>query len=915
MDVSNYTVAFGLLRAADRPRVGGKAASLGEMIAAGFPVPDGFCVTTAAFDQVRAACPHVASSMAELDLLAPDDLDAVRRVGAQVRAVLTSTPIPAPIEASIRQAFARAQQQAGPAARWAVRSSATDEDRAETSFAGQHDTYLGVDGIEALLDRIQACWASLYTDRALAYRRQSEHSGSTSNPMNGQTNGQMNGQLGSPQGAPTNASALSLAVVVQRMLAPEVSGVLFTVDPVGGHRGVACIDASWGLGDALVSGIVEADHYRIDRTTGQRLERRLGRKAVEIVASPAGTEQREVEPQRRARWALSDADLSALLQLAERVEAHYGQPQDIEWCIEHGRPWLLQARPITTLFPIPTAPEDRGHHVYISFGHMQGMTRAIRPLGIDTLRLLFPIGKRHDLDPCPVMRSAGGRIFLDVTPAMLRWPTRVAIPRALTLLDPRLAAMLGAVIDREEFLADDGRPRADLWLFGRRMFAPLLRQLIPSLLWRDPAANRVQFEHFVDDWPARWAQRLAQVEDPRARLPLVQALLGEAMQAVFRELVHVIATGIISWRVLGRLHRHDPRIEDLTRGLPGNVTTQMDLELGDIADQVRRSPALMARLREEIDALDRPGALDDLEGGPALQAAWRRFLAAYGHRAASEIDLCTPRWAEDPCSLLQSLAGMLRDPAVGGHRRQHREATERAEASARALVAEAPWPLRRLVRGLVARLRTGLALREHPKFMVVQGIAMARGALVEIGQHLVDTGCLGQVADLWWLDYEQLARGLAGEPLHAVVQLRRAEYAQHQARPVPRVITSDGEIPRLPDQSSASAGTLEGLSVSSGVVEGVARVVHDPNTEELRAGEILIAPFTDPGWTPLFIHAAALVMEIGGMMSHGSVVAREYGIPAVAGVVDATRTIRTGQRIRVDADAGRVTLLDPLDKG
>jgi rifampicin phosphotransferase len=874
--MTKYILPFSQVRAADLPRVGGKGANLGEMVAAGVAVPDGFCVTTEAFDQFLAASPAAAGLMASVDALEPDDLDGVRRLGAQLREQLEATPIPDQVAAEIRDAFEHQDHDHA----WAVRSSATLEDLAEASFAGQQDTYLNVRGLDPLLDRVRACWASLFTDRAISYRRQHGF----------------------------GSGVAKLSVVVQRMVQSEVSGIMFTADPLSGHRGVASIDASWGLGEALVSGIVEADNYQLERATGAMLNLRVGAKAIEIVATTQGTEQREVSPERRAMRALNDAQLAALIELASRVEAHYGTPQDIEWCIEGGELFLVQTRPITTLFPIPAGPDD-GLHVYISVSHVQVMTDPISPLGIDTIAQLFPVGKNHSHQPCPLIHGAGGRIYMDATPAMLRGVTRKLVPQAMTLIDKQMAELLRQVVTREGFTRGDDRTRANLWRFGRRLMFPVLRRVIANLLWRSPTTNRAAVERMMQELPARWRRSLDAATDGNQRLQAARELLWTSLEKLLLGCFHVVITGMIAWKLLRKLTGDDPRVADLTRGLDGNVTTQMDLELGDLADVIRAHDALYQRLREDIGALTRPGALEGLDGAAQLQEGWRTFVDAYGHRAIGEIDISKIRWAEDPSSLLQALAGMLREPGIGSHRAQQRAATQAADQAARGLIETAGVGRRWLIRRLIPRMRAGLSVREHPKFVVMRGVFMVRRAIETIAEELVASARLDQIEDVWWLGYDDIERALDGARVHDLVAARRQAYGGFAKLRAPRVITSEGEIPRPVRSGTLPAGTFAGVSASAGIVEGIARVITDPTTEILHAGEILVAPFTDPGWTPLFIHASALVMEVGGLMTHGSVVAREYGIPAVVGVDDATRVITNGQRIRVDGDSGLVTIL------
>jgi pyruvate,water dikinase len=335
-----------------------------------------------------------------------------------------------------------------------------------------------------------------------------------------------------------------------------------------------------------------------------------------------------------------------------------------------------------------------------------------------------------------------------------------------------------------------------------------------------------------------------------------------------------------------------------------------------VADVARESPAVAVRLRDSTSA----SIIEELRGVPGagrFLAAWDGFIARYGHRCPGELDIALPRWNEDPSSLVRILSGMLHSDVSGEHRRRHAAALREAEqATARVLEAAGQGLLgflrRRMVRGLVARARAYLAVREHPKFLLIHLFQHGRRIILEAGRMAVERGLLADVSDVWMLDLDELLAVLEGQKrdVRETVAARRETWKRYAKLSPPPMLTSEGESPPL-SASPETPGVLRGMGASVGIVEGTARVVMDPAREVLRPGEILVAPFTDPGWTPLFIHARALVMEVGGLMTHGSVVAREYGLPAVVGVTGATTRIRSGQRIRVDGDRGQVVLLEP----
>jgi phosphohistidine swiveling domain-containing protein len=892
---------FERISAADLPRVGGKGANLGEMARAGFPVPPGFCVTTAAFDAFLAGSGELQALYAELEALDGKDVEAARRAAESTRAALGRAPIPP----AVADAVLATWRELGTEACWAVRSSATAEDLPDASFAGQQDTYLNIRGAEALLDAVRRCWVSLFTDRAVLYRARSGF-----------------GHRG-----------VKLSVVIQRMVLPEVSGILFTADPVSGRRETVSIDAGFGLGEALVSGLINADLYKVDKATGELLEVRVGDKALAIRPRPEGGtwEERLSEEVRHAR-ALDDTALRELVAMGVRIETHYGKPQDIEWCIEAGRLYVVQTRPITSLYPLPEpAPDDEGLHVYASFGHFQMMTDPMPPLAVQVWRLLFPFG-RPPAGPgdapseTRAMALAGSRLFLDVTP-LLRHPVlRRVIGGVLGHVYENVGQGLETLVSRPAFQRGASRGRASMRTFGR-FFLPIMARVLARLIAVNPARLLPGVEAFSEARIAEVRARLAAVAPGAARLREARRVLSELFLRVILALGPNIAVGALGNRLLHGLVRRgvlagtEEDLSALERGLPGNITTEMDLAVGDLSDKVRPHPALAELLRSR-PATEALAAARDVEGGPEFLEAWRAFLERYGMRGPGEIDLSRPRYKDEPAPLIAAIVGgvgpVTAHRSAGEHRAHHAALAAKAKATRERLCAASRrgltgWLRAALARRLVRVTRAGMGLREHPKFLLVRVLDLVRDSVREAGALLVQRGSLAAADDVYLFRFEELISALEASPapdLRPLAEERRATLRRDAKRSPPFVVASDGEIPSLAARADVPPGALSGTAASAGVVEGLARVVLDPAREVLHAGEILVAPHTDPGWTPLFVHAAGLVTEVGGLMTHGSVVAREYGIPAVVSVTGATQRIRTGQRIRVDGTRGFVELLD-----
>ena len=877
---------FSDIRAADLPLVGGKGANLGEMAAAGFPVPPGFCLTTAAFRRFMAASPDAASVYTLLDAITTDDVEEVRRVGRQVRQTLLAVSIPA----DVAEATLRAWRELSPDAAYAVRSSATAEDLPGASFAGQQDTYLNVRGEAALLDAVRRCWVSLFTDRAILYRIQNGFS----------------------------HRDVALSAVVQQMVMSEKSGTLFTADPVTGHRHTLIIDASFGLGEALVGGLVTPDAYRVDKRTRTILDRQIADKEVAIYPlQEGGTRQVTLPPEQRRQTVLADEQILALTDLGCQVEAHYGNPQDMEWAIDEGRLYLLQTRPITTLYPIDGLQSPDGSlRIYFSIGHQQGMTRPMSPLSLSNFPIMLPVKRTADGFSSPYLRSSGGRLFIDMTP-FLRHPLirrfAFALVSQFDILAPQ---MLKTVMRRPEFTKAQRVhvPPAMLRFVagtGRRLFSALWRRDLTGFAERTNAS--------MDDFVADVHRRLQTAPPGKAQLRTAFDTLSTIF-SFFLNWVPEAVAGIAATRLLPRLARRylsPAKTEALTLGIPHNVVNEMNLAIDDLADLARQSPAMVVWFGhlDDGDAHAWLAQAATLEGSEAFMTAWQAFLDRYGARGPSEIDIMQPRWCEDPLPVLRVIAG---------HLQQDENSRARFEAQARAREAAFAHLQEVAGRGPLGGLRLRLfrrlyhvmtevgGMREHHKFLFVRVLWEVKQALKSAAELLAGQGKLAQPDDVWFLPWRDLLAIWDDDATDwgARIARRRADLARFQKLTPPIIITSDGETPVVHYHvTDAPPGALTGNPVSPGVVEGVAHVVRDPQSETLQPGEILVAEFTDPGWTPLFINATGLVLEVGGALTHGAVVAREYGIPAVVGVRGATKKMHTGQRVRVDGNRGVIEII------
>ena len=833
--------------------VGGKGANLGELSRIdGISVPPGFCVTTGAFRRVMATVPRIDDLLGRLPGLDPDDRQAIRALSAEIRQAIEETPIPDDLAAAITAAVSRLGQ---PVA-CAVRSSATAEDLPTASFAGQQDSYLNIVGPASVLEHVSRCWASLFTERAVTYR-------------------QRNG---------FGHRRVQMAVVVQRMVFPQAAGVLFTADPVSGNRKVTSIEAVHGLGEALVSGLVNPDIYRV----------RDG--------AIAGQETRPGPP------ALTDAQVLKLAQLGRRIEAHFGRPQDIEWCLADGEFQIVQSRPVTTLFPVPEAP-DQGNHVYLSVGHQQMMTDAMKPLGLSVWLLTTRAP----------MTDAGGRLFVDVTTMVGSPATRAGLLQAMKNSDPLMGDALQTVLDRGDFVPvlPDDHPGASLprVLAGD---APNPIETDPAIPAELTAAGQASNEAL---------KRGIAAKSGPALLDFILADFTELQRILFHpRSTQAIMAGMQSASRLGELLGESlgerNAVDTLTQSAPGNVTSEMGLALLDVADVIRPHPDVVAFL--ERIGLERAGddenfldQLPALPGGPAGRAAIEAYLGKYGMRCIGEIDITRPRWSERPATLAPMILSNVKNFEPGAGMRRFAEGQRNALAKEREVLTR----LRELPGGaekaeeakrLIDRIRTFAGYREYPKYFMISRYFIYKQALLAEAKRLVKAGVLRDPEDVFYLRLAELADAVRTNQVDdQLIRQRAEEFRSYAALTPPRVLTSDGEaIAGSYRRADVPAGALTGLAVSAGTVEGRARVILDMADADLEAGDILVTAYTDPSWTPAFVAIDGLVTEVGGLMTHGAVIAREYGLPAVVGVEHATRLIRDGQRIRVHGTDGYVELLE-----
>ena len=870
---------------------GGKAASLSRLAGRGFPVPVGFVVTTQAyriFLEHNALAVWLSETASSANLASPAEIDAI---AAAIQARFVAGTIPDELAKAIVDAYGRMDASAV-----AVRSSATTEDLPELSFAGQHDSFLNVIGADPLLRHIIRCWSSLWTARAISYRIRN---------------------------AVAHEEA-ALAVIVQAMVQSDSAGVLFTADPLTGRRTETVIDAVHGLGEALVSGRVEPDHYVVDSFTRRILRKSIGTKALSFREAPGGGTTSIVE-QAGAHQAVTDRMIVALTELGQQVAQECGTPQDIEWSVVDDKIALLQSRPITSLFPLPAGMPLEPLRVLVSLGAIQGMLDPFTPLGRDIFRngaavAGSAIGARETTDSQRVFAVAGDRLFIDATAVVRDERLRRVLRGALAFVEPGIGRALDEVLDDTRLTAGRLRPKYQAILALAPLFSRILGNATFALLC--PDAARVRIQRRIEQSIAHLHAESANARTLGDRIALCNAAL-RSIRDFGPVLSPGLAVGLGALAVLHRLTDDLPdgaqRVLEATRGMPHNVTTEMDLALWATS----RTIAANDEVREYVTGADAATLARDAIAGtlPAAgQAAVDAFLERYGVRGVAEIDVGRVRWREDPTLLMKSLQTYL---TINDAARAPDAVFANGEVTAAQTIESLAADVRRerfgwlralLVRVAARRVRALAGLRESPKFSVVRLSGVLRENFLACGRELVASAQLGHASDIFFLSLEQLRAMERGEQLDwpALVSAQRSSYVREKRRrQVPGLLLSDGHAffgGSLGTQS-AHGDVLSGTPVSAGIVEGIVRVIFDPHAEGLAPGEILVCPGTDPAWTPLFLAAGGLVLEVGGLMTHGSVVAREYGIPAVVGVHGATTRLRSGQRIRVDGTRGTIVVL------
>ncbi len=828
---------------------GGKGANLSKLHSIpGIPVPDGFVVSAQGYSDLVLSMPEVKSLLSRLRSITVDQTEAVSQLSKQIRETIEKISFPLEFTEEINKVLSKY----GNSFPYAVRSSATAEDLPGASFAGQQDTFLNVKGLKNICEAIVKCWASLFNERAVAYRIKN----------------------GFPH------DKVTIAVVVQKMVNSEVSGVLFTADPMTSDRFTTVIEAVRGLGEDLVSGRKNPFEWKLRHGKLQKTSDGEGEMPLE------------------------EARLLELSQIGKRIEKAFDCEQDIEWCYTKDGFSIVQARPITTLFPLPQSP-DGYKHCAISAGHLQMMTDIILPLGISVLQksAFFPV------------MELGGRMYMDVTHDLGTKKGRRKVLSEAKIKDPLMYSTLAKIMERKEYIKNiPSGPSGFLAIEG-----------IGKIL---VTAVRTYFRNNEADIDAYVNRQKAEIEAMRSKLERLSGT--KALQFImddqerFRKVLYdPSGTGATVMTIMvARLL--DKSVEKLTgektitnrlaKSVRHNSSSEMGLKLCEVSDIVRNYPQVVAYLEEAGEDLSLE-ALRKLEGGNQVANKFAEFLKEYGMHCAGELDITRERFRERPGILCTSLLNNIKNLPAGHAEISFEQGKQEAEQLAKELVAKMEAEHGRLkarkLKKRIEKYRNFVGVREYTKYFWMAHYDVYKQAIMREVHNLVEAGVLKKSEDANYLSMDELLDAVkSGCVNQNLIEERKDAYRSYETLTPPRIIFSDGEVPPVSYSVNIPSGALAGLAVSTGIVEGRARVVENLEDAHIEKGDILVTTFTDPSWTPIFVSLSGLVTEVGGMMSHGAVITREYGLPAVVGVVNATRLIKDGQRIRINGTEGYIEILE-----
>ncbi len=844
--------------------VGGKAANLGEMIKSGLPVPEGFVLV---IDSYKEFIEFNNMKIKIKDLyknLDNNEYENVKRISKDIKELFQKGKIPEKILDEINQNYEKMES-----AQVAVRSSGTREDSPDTSFAGLYDSFLNVHGKEQLHRYIKLCWASLWNTQAISYRL--KHNIKDNNLAN--------------------------AVVIQELMKAKKSGILFTANPLNNKRDQILINSAWGLGEAIVSGDVTPDQWIVDKTKEKIVEEKITEKRKMTVCNDNGTKLVDVPYEKQNKITLDHSEVQNLIELAKKSENHFEKPQDIEWAVCDNKFYIVQSRPITTLFPKVETDNNEELRIYINFLLIDKvMPEPLTPIGKDIW-----VKYLKKILPAKWVKSAAGRIFVDITELsrLRRWWEKLRDNSYA--MDPLTTQTMLKVLEKnKDILKQERRPLFKLIPTLFSFISPSFLKFILTSMSKALYGILFPGEKVVDkayEYGENQIKSLKQRADKLTnRKEKIEFIENNALKVYYYiplQVLYYVINSITylekAKRIINKHLENKFNLSKVEKSLPNNVTTEMGLELLEIAKKLDKSGEQPQPSHPEI----------------------KKFLNKYGHRTYLEIDPGVSRWKEDPEYIINLIRSYIDNKSYKKRIKKFYQDKEEAEKTIQEITInlkeKGAHREAKKVKNLLQSYRKLFGVRELPKYIMSQGVEVFREILLDLGEELMSEGRLESKDDIFFITFNDLKSEVKLQEI--ALRNRKIYYNELKRSSVPRVVTSKGETFYSPDVSRNN-DEFDGIPVSPGIYEGQVKVLEYPEEgTKLNEGDILITKATNPAWTPLFLKIGGLITEMGGPISHGSVVAREYGVPAIAGVNEATTRFKDGQIIRINGETGKVEIL------
>ncbi len=834
-----YIVNLADKAAQDINLCGGKAVNLSILInSSKLNIPDGFVVTTELYKKI---CVDLISPL----VLELTDSENISDLCLEIREKIKQKVFD---ENSEELNLIRNELSRFPAeTKFAVRSSATAEDLPDASFAGQQDSYLNISA-EDVPDAIIKCFSSLYNDRAFFYRKENNF----------------------------DENNLSLAVVVQEMVDSEISGVMFTADPLTSDRYTCVIESVAGLGEELVSGHKTPFTYKI--------------------------RNKKISFESKGKNLLKKENIIELHKIGKKIEEIFHAPQDIEYCFAKNKFYIVQSRPITALFPPPYSP-DGFKRLFVSAGHLQMMTDAICPLGVSFMKFIALFK----------MVESGGHLYIDITHDLKTVYGKKMIKTKLGTMDSLTFSAINEILSRKEYIASVPKGPGSFSSFNN--WGPMLTEAVRIYRKNDQSEIDKYIEKMRNK--IRLLDKRFENAESSEVLDIIKDDQQKLLDAVYDSTGFgmVLATQYAIQRIdsiCKKLTGEDNYSNKLSKSVKYNITSEMGLALSELSDVLRDYPDVIDFFENQKFSMDE---LRKINGGEIVADCFSEFLEKFGMRATGEIDICKTRFRENPAELIPVILSNIRTLPKGYGKASFDEGFKESKKRIREILNLASEKMGKAkakqLKKYISIFRNFVGTREYPKYFWICHYDIYKKYLMKEAKRLENEGILKSADDIYYLYFDELRELFETRiPDYDLIEKRRKDYISYRKLTPPRLIFSDGEVPVMNYNKDIPSNALAGLAVSAGIAEGRARIINSIEEANIEKGDILITSFTDPSWTPVFVSISALVTEIGGMMTHGAVITREYGLPAVVGVLNATKLIKDGQKIRVNGDKGYIEILE-----